>query len=132
MSLEGALLAQWDGYHPLREMIPGTRVFTGRHFGAVELPYAVIRRGEAREQRRTSSGNLYEQRPYQVLVYSTSLSESRNVADALRTRFDRRTFGWSTGSCLDFRWSDQRDELGEDGIWLTEVEFVATLEQPSG
>jgi len=132
MSLEGAMLAQWEGYLPLREMIPAARVFTGRHFGPIELPYAVIRRGEGREQRRTSSGNLYEQRPYYVLVYSTSLTQSREVADALRSRFDRRGFTWSTGSCLDFRWCDQCDELGEDGVWLTEIEFVATIEQPGG
>jgi hypothetical protein len=126
MSLEQAIHARWTSDGTLTALVPVARFVTGKALGGLPLPCATLSRVGQRRTTRTSSRSIAEVQ-VRFDVFAFELGTLRQVADAVKARFDRATFGGGA-TVLGMRRADESQEQADDGTWRLSLAYVAVVE----
>lgn len=126
MSLEQAIHARWAADGALIALVPAARFVTGKALGGLALPCAVLSRVGQRRATRTSSRSVAEVE-VRFDVFAAELGTLRQVADAVKARFDRATFSGGA-TVLDMRRADESQEQADDGTWRLSLTYAAVVE----
>lgn len=126
MTLEQAIRAHWAATSALNDLLPVTRLVTGRT-RTLASPYATLLRSGTRNVGHTSAGRI-DAITLRLELWHDDYAAGRTVMTAIDTAFRTATLTLSDGQqCLSLRVSGQSDHAPEEGPWQFVLEWTARV-----